>query len=94
VSLKSANAFLDHVAEVLDERQEMYGDALPLFEQVATRWSLVLGVEVTAPQVALCMMDFKMARLTVDPKHLDSNVDVVGFAALLAKIQAADDGEV
>ena len=73
MSLKSANAFLDHVAEVLDERQEMYGDALPLFEQV---------------------MDFKMARLTVDPKHLDSNVDVVGFAALLAKIQAADDGEV
>jgi len=47
----------------------------------------VLGAKVTAAQVALCLIDLKMARLAHDPKHLDSIVDVAGYAACLREVQ-------
>ena len=47
----------------------------------------VLGTKVTAAQVALCLCDLKLARLTVDPGHLDSLVDVAGYAAIVREVQ-------
>jgi hypothetical protein len=35
-----------------------------LFEHVARRWSLVLGVNITPAQAMLCLVDLKVARLT------------------------------
>ncbi|MBC8158976.1 MAG: hypothetical protein H8E94_06565, partial [Alphaproteobacteria bacterium] len=43
--------------------------------------------KVTPAQVALCLIDLKMARLVHDPKHLDSIVDVAGYAACLREVQ-------
>ena len=59
------------------------------FETIAARWSLVLGIEVTPAQVALCLIDLKLARLTRDPSHLDSIVDVAGYAACLREVTRA-----
>jgi Domain of unknown function (DUF6378) len=36
--------------------------------------------------VALCLIDLKLARLAHDPKHLDSIVDVAGYAAVLREL--------
>ncbi len=55
---------LQHAAAVIENRERAYGPAQPLFAQVATRWSLVLGAAVTPAQVALCLIDLKLARLT------------------------------
>lgn len=41
---------------------------------------------MTPAQVALCMIDLKLTRLTYDPRHADSVVDVIGYAALLREI--------
>jgi 3-dehydroquinate synthetase len=57
-----------------------------LFERVAVRWSQVLGTKVTATQVGLCLIDLKPARLVGDPKHLDSLVDVAGYAACVREV--------
>jgi hypothetical protein len=38
---------------------------------------------VSAAQVVLC---FKLVRLGRDPKHLDSQVDVAGYAAVLREV--------
>ena len=57
-----------------------------LFERVAVRWSQVLGTRVTAAQVALCLIDLKLARLAHDPAHLDSQVDIAGYAACLREV--------
>jgi hypothetical protein len=46
----------------------------------------LLGVAVTPAQVALCLIDLKLARLTRDPSHLDSVVDVAGYAAILSEV--------
>src|SRR5689334_3955026 len=63
-------------------RREDYGDALDSFEDIAKLWSVVLKVEVTAEQVALCQVLLKMGRLTNTPTHVDSWVDIIGYAAL------------
>jgi len=50
----------------------------------------VLGVEVTPAQVITCLTDLKVARLTHDPRHLDSITDIAGYAGSLAEV--LDDG--
>ena len=77
---------LKHAAGVVDRRRSDYGEPEDLFENIAQRWSQVLGIRVTPAQVALCLMDLKMARLAHDPKHLDSLVDVLGYGACLREI--------
>lgn len=77
---------LKHAAGVVADRRQLYGEPEDLFDQVAKRWSFVLGTKVTAAQVALCLIDLKLARLTRDPSHLDSIVDVAGYAACLREV--------
>ena len=79
----NAEAFLEHAAGMVTRRRREYGEPGDLFEQIAQRWSLTLGVKVDPAQVVLCLIDVKMARLARDPKHLDSQVDVAGYAACL-----------
>ena len=80
---------LQHAAGVVEDRRDRYGEPGPLFQHIAARWSLVLGCEVTAAQVALCLIDLKLARLVRDPSHLDSIVDVAGYAACLREVTRA-----
>lgn len=68
------------------DRRRRYGRATELFDAIAQRWSVTLGVEVTPAQVALCMIDVKLARLGHDPCNSDSTVDVAGYAACLHEI--------
>ena len=77
---------LQHAAGVVENRRDQYGDPGPLFDHVAKRWSLVLGAKVTPAQVALCLIDLKLARLVREPAHLDSIVDVAGYAACLREV--------
>lgn len=77
---------LKHAAAVVADRRRRYGDADVLFDRIARRWSLTLGAKVTPAQVALCLIDLKMARLVHDPRHTDSLVDVAGYAACLREI--------
>ena len=59
----SAVGFLKRVAQVLEDRGAAYGDPKTQMEAIARRWSITLGTPVTAQQVALCMIDLKLARL-------------------------------
>ncbi len=45
-----------------------------------------IGAKVTATQVGLCLIDLKLARLVGDPTHLDSLVDVAGYAACVREV--------
>ena len=68
------------------DRHASYGDPAELFARVAARWSQVLGADVSAAQVALCLLDLKIARLVHDPAHLDSQLDLAGYAACLREV--------
>lgn len=73
----------ERLADVIDNRGQSYGDSRQMLAHIAQRWSLTLGHEVTPNQVAICMIDLKIARLCADPNHADSVLDIGGYAALL-----------
>jgi hypothetical protein len=77
---------LEHAAGVVTRRRREYGEPIDIFDAVAQRWTLIFGIDITAAQVVLCLIDLKLARLARDPKHLDSMVDVAGYAAVLREV--------
>ena len=79
-------AMLKHAADILADRNQTYGDPRQSMAAIAARWSVTLGHPVTPAQVVLCMLDLKLARLQRDPRHQDSMVDVIGYAALLNEV--------
>ena len=81
-----AEQLLEQAAAVVARRRDTYGQPGNLFEHVARRWSLVLGVKVTPAQAMLCLIDLKVARLAQDPQHLDSITDIAGYAGCLAEV--------
>jgi hypothetical protein len=81
-----AEQLLEHAADIVTRRRREYGEPVEVFGDIAKRWSLVLGLEVSPAQAVLCLLDVKMARLARDPKHLDSQVDVAGYAAVLREV--------
>jgi hypothetical protein len=85
----NAAMLLQHAQGVIENRERSYGPAADNFAAIAARWSLVLGITVTPAQVALCLIDLKLARLSRDPSHLDSIVDVAGYAACLREVTRA-----
>jgi hypothetical protein len=84
--MPSAETLLGHAADLVNGRRRAYGEPAALFENVAVRWSQVLGTKVTPAQVLVCLVDLKVARLTHDPRHFDSIADVAGYAGCLADV--------
>ena len=78
---------LDKAADLITaSRDEMYGDPRTNHQRIADLWSVILGVEVDADEVILCMIAVKMSRLIKTPEHEDSWVDIAGYAALGGEI--------
>jgi hypothetical protein len=82
----TSEQMLKRAADVVARRSKAYGDPVSSMATVAARWSLTLGQPVTPAQVALCLIDLKLARLAHDPAHLDSILDVAGYAAVLQEV--------
>jgi hypothetical protein len=82
----NGESMLKQAAAVVANRREAYGDPTASMSAIASRWSITLGRTVTPSQVALCLIDLKLARLAHDPRHLDSMVDIAGYAAVLREV--------
>lgn len=67
-------------------RQQTYGHPRGDFDRVAGMWAALLGVPVTAEQVAVMMIAFKLARLSKTPQHRDTKVDVIGYTICLDRL--------
>jgi hypothetical protein len=70
-----------------EQRSRDYGHPKANHERIAVGWSVILGVPVTAAQVALCMIWLKVAREINTPKR-DNRVDIAGYAKCLDMIIA------
>ena len=68
------------------DRNETYGDAKESFSTIAKLWSVYLGVDVTAEQVAAMFVLMKVSRQRKS-KHMDNWVDIIGYAALGGEIE-------
>lgn len=76
-------------AEILDtaktyvtkDRAADHGDMEDNFQTIAEYWSVHLGVDVYASDVAVMMTLLKLARLRNNPTHMDNWVDGCGYLA-------------
>jgi Domain of unknown function (DUF6378) len=82
----NAEQLLERAGGLVHRRRTEYGHPGDLFKRVVVRWSQVLRMKVTPAQVIVCLVDLKVARLTHDPRHLDSIIDVAGYAGCLAEV--------
>jgi len=70
---------------VYSDRAADYGSVTSNFGSTAKMWSVILGKEVTAEQVGLCMIAVKISR-QMHKFKMDNLVDIAGYAATLEKL--------
>lgn len=85
--------FLDKVRGIVEEREGQHGSPKEIFETIAIFWSDYLNrthgceVDLSGMDVALMMVQFKIARVIANPgKALDSLMDIAGYAACAAEL--------
>lgn len=75
------------------QRQADYGDKLQNFSQIAMLFQGTLATKllpdaaITPEDVALLMIQVKIARLAKSPDHRDSILDIAGYAGCYDKLQ-------
>ena len=74
------------LAAVNGERNESYDEPEDNFGRTAQLWSAYLTVNITPVDVAVLMVLIKVARLMHTPGHVDSWVDIAGYAACGADV--------
>lgn len=83
----------DANATVHGPREAEYGSKLQNFTQIAMLFQgtlatkLLPGSRITPEDVALLMMQVKIARLVKSPDHKDSILDVAGYAICYDELQ-------
>lgn len=73
---------LSKAIEIVESRGTDYGNVLDNHIRIASIWSVILEHPVKPEQVALCMAGTKIARLIQTPTHLDSWLDLAGYASV------------
>lgn len=80
---------LDEASEIVHkDRNVNYGNPEDNFRDIAALWSTFKGVTFTPMDVAVMNMLIKVARLKKNPQHHDSVIDIIGYGACAADIQA------
>jgi 2-oxo-4-hydroxy-4-carboxy--5-ureidoimidazoline (OHCU) decarboxylase len=72
---------------ISDDRDKEYGSAQENFQRIADIWTAIKGEQFTASDVGLFMIAVKLARLSTNPKHIDSYLDIAGYAALTGELE-------
>ena len=73
------------------ERQDSYGNPEDTFGKIAALWSAYLGIEVTPTMTADMMCLLKIAREFCGKGKRDNAVDLIGYAALAARMRGYDE---
>jgi hypothetical protein len=71
---------------VTGDRQESYDHPARNFDRIARLWSVALDKDITAEDVATCMVLVKIARQLHAPKR-DNLVDAVGYLLTLEAVR-------
>lgn len=77
---------LQSALEATNARGDTYGKPEDNFATVASVWSAYLKHELTAMDVAMLMVLFKVVRHKTSAAHMDNLVDIAGYAACAAEL--------
>lgn len=83
---------LREAARLIDsERNVHYGPPTENFDRISRLWSVVLGIDVTSEDVAMCMVAVKMARYASKSGFQpDTWIDIAGYAGCGYEVGASD----
>lgn len=72
---------MKNIDQILEDRQDEYGDAKENFERIGIIWAGMLGLPNAIPawEIALMMDALKTVRLISNPNHKDSWMDKMGY---------------
>lgn len=80
--IKQAESILEKAHNLINgPRANAYGNAFDNWSRTAKIWSIILGIEVTPEQAALCMIGTKLAR-EVHMKQEDNLLDIAGYVGV------------
>lgn len=79
---------LDAAYDAVTQRLEHYGKPEDNFAIIAEYWSTFTGIDLEAWQVAVMLVLLKIARTHTDHTHIDSWVDMAGYAACGGEVAA------
>jgi len=67
---------------IAGDRDSQYGAPESNFDRIAKIWSVILGVDVSKEDVAMCMVGLKVARYSNPGSsfHADTWIDIAGYA--------------
>lgn len=84
----SKYTILDEAKDIIyGDRERTYGAPTKNLKKIAELWSVYLEKEITSSDVCNMMILLKLARLANNPTHLDSIVDIAGYAALHERLK-------
>ena len=75
----------DRLTGVDGDRPDDYGHPSENLALTAALWAPIIGVELTAEQVALCMIQLKIAR-QLHKSGRDNLVDIAGWARTIERL--------
>lgn len=76
---------------VTKDRAETHGDAERNFETIALYWTIHLGIEIMATDVAVMMTLLKIARIKSNAGNADNWVDGCGYLACGGEISTSSE---
>lgn len=76
--------------ELIDDRKAVYGDPVTTFPRIAQIWSGILGTEVSAYDVALCLIGYKVLRTQMTPDYSDNSDDIEGYLDIFRSLVGTD----
>lgn len=82
----------DRGAELVGDRNSIYGDAVTTIRGVARAWTVLFGIPVTPEQVCLAMMLLKAER-DRNEYNDDNRDDMQGYLEILHRSYYSQQGE-
>jgi hypothetical protein len=76
---------LQEANKAVADRGDSYGKPSENFERIAELWGGYTGTYFEADDVGIMMMMVKISRIMETPNHIDSWVDIAGYAAVTAE---------
>ena len=80
--IKYREEFCTNLFETLNKREQSYGDPSESMKNIAHMWSAYYDRRITPPEMVSMMIMLKLGRLKETPTHLDSWLDIAGYAAI------------
>jgi hypothetical protein len=79
---------------IAGERDLQYGGPEQNFDRIAKIWSVILGINVTAEDVSMCMVGVKVARYASKSGFQpDTWIDIAGYAGCGYEVGMINDRE-